>query len=124
MEMPTTPKAPTNLLDKVKSVAGVVKSIFDNGFATPELQQRRLDVCVKTGGTYCDTCERYQYDGENSCKCDDPEWIEQGCSYLRDDANGLHCKQCGCGQAARATDIRMKAVAPKVACPRDIWPSD
>lgn len=122
MENPQIPKKPKGIVQKAKSLGKAIKSIHDNGFATPELQQRRLDLCMKTGGTYCDDCSRWIVDGDKSCKCEAPRALIEGpCPLLMNDKNGLHCSQCACNQTVRATDIRMKVIAPRVDCPRELW---
>lgn len=122
MDQIQTPNKPEGLLDKAKSLGRTVKSVFEDGFATPELQRIRLDICLKTGGAYCDACSKWKNNADDACECDSPKFIEDVCPLLRDDKKGLHCTQCGCSQSVRATDVRMKVIAPKVDCPRNLWP--
>jgi len=124
MDQIQTPNKPTGIVEKAKSLGKAVKSIFDEGFATPELQRARLDVCLKTGGAYCDTCSKWKDNETNSCECDTPNFVDGPCPLLVNNKNGQHCSQCGCNQSLRATDVRMKAIAPKVDCPRSLWPTE
>ncbi len=116
-ETPNTPNAPTGLIAKAMSLGRALKSVFDDGFASPELQRVRLNLCTEVGGSYCDTCSQYLED----CECDEPNTIEEPCPFLNL-KSGLHCTKCGCDQRSKATDLRAKAVMPKIDCPRNLWP--
>lgn len=124
MNTPQTPSKPEGIVAKVKSAGKAIKSVFSEGFSTPELQRVRLDICQLNGGTYCDKCSKWKTDGKSSCTCSGPEFLTGPCPLLRNDNHGLHCTQCGCNQTTRATDIRVKVVAPKVDCPRELWPTE